>query len=80
MTKSDHQLGGLVGRVFALRLEGQGLIPGLVIPKTTKMVPDVFLLGTNHQGMDLMSAYFILAPCPGGVLIHQAASRYRNRR
>ena len=36
------------GRVFANGPGGQGTIPGRVIPKTQKMVPDATLLNTWH--------------------------------
>ena len=35
-------------RVFANGLEGQGSIPGQVIPKAQKMVLDAALLNTQH--------------------------------
>ena len=38
----------LVSRVFANSSEDQGSIPGLVIPKTLKMVLDTSLLNTQH--------------------------------
>ena len=39
---------GLVGRVFANGPGDQGSIPGRVIPKTFKMVLDIFLLDTQQ--------------------------------
>ena len=38
---------GLVGRVFANGQGDQGLVPGLVIPKTLKIVLDTSLLNTQ---------------------------------
>ena len=37
-----------MSRVFAYGPEGQGSIPGWVIPKTQKMVLDAALLNTQH--------------------------------
>ena len=37
-----------MSRVFANGPEGQGSIPGQIIPKTKKMVLDVTLLSTQH--------------------------------
>ena len=39
---------GLMSRVFANGLGDLGSIPGRVIPKTQKMVPDAALLNTQH--------------------------------
>ena len=39
---------GLMSRVFANGLEDWGSIPGLVIPKTQKMVFDAAWLNTQH--------------------------------
>ena len=43
-----YQIIGLVGRVFANGLGDQGSIPGLVIPKTLKMVLDTSLFNIQH--------------------------------
>ncbi len=50
--KVFYQLGGPVVRACALRLGGQGSIPGWTIPKTIKIVPDASLLGTQYKGSD----------------------------
>ena len=42
-----------------------------------EIVPIASLLGTQHQGLIWGE---VGASCPRGVLVHQAASRYRNRR
>ena len=39
---------GLVSRVFANGPGDRGSIPGRVIPKTLKMVLDIYLLNTQH--------------------------------
>ena len=44
----NPQLISLVGRVFANGPGNRGSIPGRVIPKTQKMVPDAALLSTQH--------------------------------
>ena len=45
---SLNRLIGLVGRVFSNGPGDQGSVPGHVIPKTQKMVPDASLLNTQH--------------------------------
>ncbi len=47
-----HQLSGLVVRVSITRLGGWGSVPARVKPKTIKIVPDAFLFGVQHQGLD----------------------------
>ena len=42
-------------RVFANDPEERGLIPAQVIPKTQKMVLDVFLLNTYHNKVRIKS-------------------------
>ena len=39
---------GLMSRVFGNGLEDRRSIPGSVIPKTQKMVPDAALLNSRH--------------------------------
>ena len=46
--KSGYRLIGLVGRVFANGQGDLGSIPGRVIPKTLKMVPDTSLHYTQQ--------------------------------
>ena len=43
-----NRLIGLVGRVFANGPGDRGSIPGLVVPKTLKIVLDTSLLNTQH--------------------------------
>ena len=43
---SNNRLIGLVGRMFANGLGDPSSIPGQVIPKTSKMVLDTYLLNT----------------------------------
>ena len=45
---NTHRLISLVGRVFAKGLGDLGSIPGRIIPKTSKMVLDTFLLNTQQ--------------------------------
>ena len=55
---------GLVGRVFANGTENRGSIPGRVIPKTQKMVPETSLPNTQNyksnveQSREKSSAHF----------------------
>ena len=44
-----NQLSGLVVRASALRLGGRGFDP---YQRPVKMVPNSFLLGAQHQGLD----------------------------
>ena len=44
----SYQFIGLLGRVFANDPGNWGWIPGRVIPKTLKMVPDTSLLNIQH--------------------------------
>ena len=44
-----------MGRVFANGLGDQGSVPGQVIPKTQKMVPDAALLNTQHYKVRIKS-------------------------
>ena len=44
----NNRLIGLVGRVFTNDWGDLGSIPGRVIPKTLKMVPDTSLLNTQQ--------------------------------
>ena len=76
-----HQLSGLAVRVSALSLVSRGSIPGQVIPKTRKMGAQRLEKWHSASRVGLaVSPCNILASCPGGVLVHQAVSRYRNRR
>ena len=43
----------LLGRVFTNGLGDQGSIPGRVIPKTQKMVPDISLLNIQHYKVSI---------------------------
>ena len=43
----------LVGRVFANCLEDPGSIPGRVIQKTLKMIPDTSLLNTKQYKVSI---------------------------
>ena len=45
---NQYRIIGLVGRVFAHGPGELGSIPGRVIPKTLKMVPDASLLNTQQ--------------------------------
>ena len=44
-----HQPLGIIGRVFPNGPGDRGLIPGLIIPKTQKMILDTSLLNTQHN-------------------------------
>ena len=43
-----HQLNGPVGRVFTNDPGDLASVPGHIIPKTIKIVPDTSLLNTQH--------------------------------
>ena len=44
-----------MSRVFANSPGEQGSVPGQVIPKTSKMVPDAALLNTKHYKVRIKS-------------------------
>ena len=50
---TENRLIDQVGRVFANSLGDLGLIPGQIIPKTSKMVPDTSLLNTQHYKVQI---------------------------
>ena len=73
----SYQLSGLVVRVSALKLGGQGSISGHVIPKTLKNGTQCLPAWHSASKVGLrVSPCDILATCPGGVLVHHVQGVY----